>query len=140
MRIGALARRTGTSERALRYYEEQGLLRPARLSSGYRAYADADVRTVRNIRALLAAGLNTATIAETLACIVPDGEALAPACPELVTILLRERARATATIDQLSAARDMLDAVVAAAARVGPEQRNAACPDSAAPELGQDGT
>jgi DNA-binding transcriptional MerR regulator len=34
MRIGELSRRTGVSQRSLRYYEEQGLLMPARLASG----------------------------------------------------------------------------------------------------------
>jgi hypothetical protein len=43
MRIGELRRRTGVSERLLRYYEEQGLLRPQRRPSGYREYDDSDV-------------------------------------------------------------------------------------------------
>jgi DNA-binding transcriptional MerR regulator len=46
MRIGELSRRTGVNERLLRYYEEQGLLRPDRLPSGYRVYAESDVQTV----------------------------------------------------------------------------------------------
>ncbi|GAA5178872.1 hypothetical protein GCM10023322_07070 [Rugosimonospora acidiphila] len=57
MRIGTLARETGVSERLLRYYEEQGLLRPVRLANGYREYDESDVTTVSHIRALLAAGL-----------------------------------------------------------------------------------
>jgi MerR HTH family regulatory protein len=56
-RIGAVARATGASERLLRYCEQQGLLTPTRLPSGYREYGEADVAAVRNIRALLAAGL-----------------------------------------------------------------------------------
>lgn len=40
MRIGELARRTGVSVRALRYYEEQGLLVPARAANGYREYTE----------------------------------------------------------------------------------------------------
>lgn len=117
MRIGELARRTAISERALRYYEEQELLRPVRRPSGYREYRETDVRTVRNIRTLLAAGLNTATIAEVLPCMVEDGDALVPACSELATILTVDRARISTAINDLQAARDILDAIIAAAAR-----------------------
>ncbi|MEU5031192.1 MerR family transcriptional regulator [Streptomyces milbemycinicus] len=59
MRIGELAHATGTTTRALRYYEEQGLLRPDRSTNGYRSYGDDAVRVVENIRLLLAAGLTT---------------------------------------------------------------------------------
>jgi MerR-like DNA binding protein len=46
MRIGEMVRRTGVNERLLRYYEEQGLLQPARLPQGYRAYRETDVDAV----------------------------------------------------------------------------------------------
>ncbi|CAM5489876.1 putative HTH-type transcriptional activator SoxR like protein [Streptomyces afghaniensis 772] len=59
MRIGELARVTGVTTRALRYYEEQGLLRPDRSANGYRSYPDSAVRVVENIRLFLAAGLTT---------------------------------------------------------------------------------
>ncbi|MER6052584.1 MerR family transcriptional regulator [Streptomyces sp. NPDC020883] len=59
MRIGELARTTGVTTRALRYYEEQGLLRPERSTNGYRSYGENAVRVVANIRLLLAAGLTT---------------------------------------------------------------------------------
>ncbi|UNO43412.1 MerR family transcriptional regulator [Streptomyces sp. MST-110588] len=59
MRIGELAHATGTTTRALRYYEEQGLLRPDRSTNGYRSYGQGAVRVVENIRLLLAAGLTT---------------------------------------------------------------------------------
>ena len=53
MRIGELSRRAGVSQRALRYYEEQGLLRPARRSSGYREYGPEDVRRpARSMRSI----------------------------------------------------------------------------------------
>lgn len=128
MRIGELARRTGISQRALRYYEEQGLLRPLRRPSGYREYRETDLRTVRNIRTLLAAGLNTTTIAGVLPCLVEDEEEPVPACPELVTILNVDRDRISMAIDDLQAARATLDAIIAAAARAGSdrsEQRHA---------------
>ncbi|MEU6391656.1 MerR family transcriptional regulator [Streptomyces sp. NPDC046939] len=59
MRIGELAYATGTTTRALRYYEEHGLLHPERTSNGYRVYGPDAVRVVENIRLLLAAGLTT---------------------------------------------------------------------------------
>ncbi|MBL1083451.1 MerR family transcriptional regulator [Streptomyces actinomycinicus] len=114
MRIGEMVRRTGVSERLLRYYEEQGLLAPTRLPSGYRVYTDADVDTVRRVRALLAAGLPTTTIAQVLPCIRDDGTTLAPVCSDLVAQLRRERDRITDAIKELETSRGMLDAVIAA--------------------------
>ncbi|GAA3242668.1 MerR family transcriptional regulator [Streptomyces sp. XM83C] len=118
MRIGEMVRRTGVSERLLRYYEEQGLLTPERLPSGYRVYSEADVETVRRIRVLLAAGLPTATIARTLPCIRDDGSSLAPVCTGLVAELRQERERITRAIEDLRASRGLLDAVIEA----GPQE------------------
>ncbi|MEU3600196.1 MerR family transcriptional regulator [Streptomyces sp. NPDC006798] len=115
MRIGEFARRTGTSQRMLRYYEQQGLLWPHRGTGGYREYAEDDTDTVRRIRMLLAAGLNTRTIAELLPCTVADGESLIPACSGLVPGLERERERIDRAMADLLAARTALDALVAAA-------------------------
>jgi DNA-binding transcriptional MerR regulator len=109
MRIGELARRTGSTPRALRYYEEQGLLRPDRRASGYREYDERAVRTVGHIRLLLCAGLGTALIGEILPCIPDDTTVLAPTCPELLDVLTDERARLSRSIDELAATRDILD-------------------------------
>ncbi|MEU7062845.1 MerR family transcriptional regulator [Streptomyces sp. NPDC046161] len=114
MRIGEMVRRTGVSERLLRYYEEQGLLTPTRSPSGYRAYSDADVDTVRRIRALLAAGLSTAAIAQVLPCVRDDGAHLAPVCTDLVAQLRRERERITRAIEDLQTSQGLLDVVIAA--------------------------
>ena len=73
MRIGELARRTGTSERLLRYYERVGLLSPARQHNGYRDYDEDAEAAVRQIRALLAAGLPTRLIRRLLPCALDDG-------------------------------------------------------------------
>ncbi|MFI5484888.1 MerR family transcriptional regulator [Micromonospora echinaurantiaca] len=115
MRIGALARETGVSARLLRYYEEQGLLRPVRLANGYREYADSDVVTVSHIRSLLAAGLPTAVIAQVLHCVHDDGGRLTPsACPGMVEHLERERARIADAIARLGTERQALDTLLAA--------------------------
>ncbi|PXX69148.1 DNA-binding transcriptional MerR regulator [Nocardia tenerifensis] len=70
MLIGELARRTAVSTRLLRYYEEQGLLRPQRDALGYRSYADDAPEQVQHIRYLLAAGLSTEDIRGLLPCAI----------------------------------------------------------------------
>ncbi|MEV0180842.1 MerR family transcriptional regulator [Streptomyces sp. NPDC050625] len=112
MRIGELSRRTGVSPRALRYYEEQGLLAPQRRPSGYREYEERDVTTVRRVQVLLSAGLGTAAIAEIVPCVEDPDVVLVGRCPEIVDGIARERARITAAIDDLTAARDILDSLV----------------------------
>ncbi|MGW7253342.1 MerR family transcriptional regulator [Streptomyces sp. NPDC054834] len=112
MRIGELSRRTGVSPRALRYYEEQGLLTPARRPSGYREFEERDVATVRRIQILLSAGLGTSAIAEIVPCADDPDVVLVGKCPELLDGIARERDRITATIEDLTAARDILDSLV----------------------------
>lgn len=51
-RIGAVARRTGVTERTLRYYEELGLLDPARDTGGQRRYGAEQVDRLYRIRLL----------------------------------------------------------------------------------------
>lgn len=115
MRIGELSRRTGVSDRLLRYYEEQGLLHPERRPSGYREYSEADVTTVAHIRNLLAAGLSTTTIADVLPCMGSQGGRLIADCPELLLDLFRERDRLTSSIAELSTALQTLESVIATA-------------------------
>ena len=58
MRIGEAAAAAGTTPRALRFYEQRGLLpEPERTVSGQRDYSPSDVALVRTIRELLALGL-----------------------------------------------------------------------------------
>ncbi|MDT7805838.1 MAG: hypothetical protein QOI78_9271 [Actinomycetota bacterium] len=89
MRIGDLAERTGVSTRLLRYYEEQGLLSASRDGNGYRCYGEDAVVRVRQIRRLLAAGLNTEVIGSALQCARGE-EAHLDLCPELAQVLHRE--------------------------------------------------
>lgn len=60
--IGELARRTGVTTSALRYYDELGLVRPARRVSGHRRYPVDAVAAVGVVRLLQEAGF---TLAET---------------------------------------------------------------------------
>ncbi|MEV5981493.1 MerR family transcriptional regulator [Streptomyces sp. NPDC052114] len=131
MRIGALSRRTGVSQRLLRYYEEQGLLNPRRRSSGYREYDEEDARTVQSIRTLLAAGLSTRTIAELLPCTVNDGQGPVPACSGMLPDLYRERERIDRAMADLVAARAALDTVIAATPSEDADGDPDACPATA---------
>ena len=49
-RIGEAAKRVGVSPSALRLWERQGLVRPARGRGRYRIYSDGDVEQLRRIR------------------------------------------------------------------------------------------
>ncbi|MEO3749423.1 MerR family transcriptional regulator [Streptomyces sp. B6B3] len=121
MRIGALAEATGVSRRLLRYYEEQGLLRPRRLPNGYREYAATDVSAVRRIRVLLAAGLPTAVIAQLLDCVHDEGAAIVPSsCPGMVGRLRDERRRRATEIARLQASQRALDTLLTAALAPAP--------------------
>lgn len=108
MRIGELATRAGVSVRALRYYEEQGLITPPRSPSGQRHYPDSAVDRVRLIQQLYAAGLPSRTIVRLLPCV--DRCA---ATPEMMELLLAERDRIERQIGELADARDRLDVVIA---------------------------
>jgi DNA-binding transcriptional MerR regulator len=72
VQIGELSRRTGISVRMLRYYEEEGVLRPARRESGYRDYGPAEEQLARRIRMLSEAGLKLDAIRTLLPCVLSD--------------------------------------------------------------------
>ncbi|GHG62121.1 MerR family transcriptional regulator [Streptomyces griseocarneus] len=116
MRIGELARRSGVSERSLRYYETQGLLRAERTPGGQRYYGDWAVDRVVRIQALYAAGLNSKKIAELLPCMRDaDGGPSEIATARLVTDLTAERDRINRMITDLIGSRDVLDEAIATA-------------------------
>ncbi|MFH8283635.1 MerR family transcriptional regulator [Streptomyces antibioticus] len=76
MRIGDAAAAAGTTPRALRFYEERGLLPPpGRTATGQREYGPGEVARVRVIRELLALGLTVEdlrTVADRIDLLVED--------------------------------------------------------------------
>ncbi|MFI6908212.1 MerR family transcriptional regulator [Nonomuraea sp. NPDC050394] len=108
MRIGELAARSGVSVRALRYYEEQGLLKADRSESGQRHYPESAADRVELIQTLYSAGLSSRTVAELLPCV--DAKV---STPESRARLAAERDRINAQITALTRTRDNLDAVIA---------------------------
>lgn len=110
MRVGELAERCGVSVRALRYYEECGLLSPERTPSGQRIYCPDDLRRVRFFQLMYAAGLTSQDIAAMLPCI-DTGHTTA----EQRELLYAERERINDRMNQLRGALYRLDKLIAAA-------------------------
>lgn len=109
MRIGELSDRTGASRRSLRYYEQQGLLVSTRSSSGQRCYDDAHVHRVALVRAFLAAGMSSRTIAQMVPCMAEPNMDRAR---QALTAMNQERKRLSATIESLATARAALDHLI----------------------------
>ena len=100
MKIGDLARRTGSTTRQLRYYEEQGLLEPDRSGNNYRDYGDEAIEQVRQIKIL-----PTRIVCELLPCLHgPTADLPRQANPEMAALLKSERDRLQEHIDHLTTA------------------------------------
>jgi MerR family copper efflux transcriptional regulator len=114
MRIGDAAAAAGTTPRALRFYEERGLLPPpARSASGQREYGPRHVSRVRLIRELLSLGL---TVEDLRACadrlhLLEDGELPeydGPRCSSSRGIVAGRLAALDSEIARLTRLRDAL--------------------------------
>lgn len=64
--IGEVSDIVGISTRTLRYYEETGLLAPARGANGYRRYTSADIDRLQEILLLRHMGMSLAEIPSAL--------------------------------------------------------------------------
>ncbi len=71
------ARKLGVSIKALRLYEQRGLLTPARTASGWRAYGPGEMARAREIATLRALGLSLAQIGQVV--LKGDPRSLPPA-------------------------------------------------------------
>src|SRR4029450_2188554 len=98
---------SGTSTRALRYYEAHGLLRARRSANGYRVYDESELRGVAEIRGLLAIGFDLQDIRPFVACL-RAGNDTGDVCPDSVAVLRRKLADVDAYIDRLTAIRRKL--------------------------------
>jgi DNA-binding transcriptional MerR regulator len=107
MRIGDLSAATGASPRALRYYEEHGLIASEREPNGYRTYDAAAVDAVLAIRSLLDLGFPTELIAHILPC-TGDAGPVAGDCAGLMARATQIRDEMDDKVRRLTAARDAL--------------------------------
>jgi len=110
VRIGELAERAGVSVRALRYYEEQSLLRSERSPSGQRHYGEDAVDRVLRIQQLYSAGLSSKTVRTLMPCL-ETGEVH----PGVLELLESERARIDRQVQDLLSTMDRLDTAIAMA-------------------------
>jgi MerR family transcriptional regulator, redox-sensitive transcriptional activator SoxR len=85
VRIGELSEATGVSTRALRYYEQQGLIRSERRANGYREYGTDAVQVVGFIQDLFAAGLSSRIVRDIIPC-ATDGSGGGPSADLLARV------------------------------------------------------
>ncbi|WP_328689624.1 MerR family transcriptional regulator [Streptomyces caniferus] len=143
MRIGDAAAAAGMTPRALRYYEQQGLVTARRAPSGHRVYDEEDIRRLRVVRELRDAGLTVGdvrTFAPLLRTMpaggVPDliPRATGPGrCPAVEAVARRRLADLDARIERLSQLRARL------AARLGEPGAGAPAPTAPEAPAGPDG-
>ncbi|MEU0039452.1 MerR family transcriptional regulator [Streptomyces sp. NPDC006333] len=108
IRIGEVARGAGVSVRAVRYYEQQGLLVAERSPAGQRLYRQDAIVLVRFFQQMFGAGLTSRRITELLPC-WDSGHTDA----HQRAMLRVERDRIQAKINELEAALGRLDEIIA---------------------------
>ncbi|GAA5082997.1 DNA-binding transcriptional MerR regulator [Thermocatellispora tengchongensis] len=114
MRIGEMARRAGVSTRALRYYEQHGLISARRGPNGYREYDESQLALVAEIRSLLTAGFTLEDARPFVECL-RSGNATGDSCPESVAVYRRKLAELDDQIRTLVARRAEVAAQLAGA-------------------------
>ncbi|MEU9829971.1 MerR family transcriptional regulator [Streptosporangium sp. NPDC048047] len=113
MRIGDAAAAAGTTPRALRFYEQRGLLPPPpRTASGQREYGPREVARIRIVRELLSLGLTVEDVrsrADRLHLLEGDSPPYdAPGCAEGRGVVGRRLAALDEEIARLTRLRERL--------------------------------
>ena len=107
--IGDLARRTGLTVSAIRFYESRGLVRPVRTAGNQRRFPRADIRRLSFALIAQRLGLTLAEI-ETELATLPQGRP--PSREDWSAISGRVRAALDARIALLERTRDLLDGCI----------------------------
>lgn len=117
MRIGDLAQRAGTTTRALRFYESQGLLMAQRAPNGYREYDDGDLRLVTEIQTLQGIGFSLDDTRPFVDCL-RSGHDSGDACADSLETYRRKLAEVDGVLARLTRIRaDIQDKLDDAEAR-----------------------
>jgi DNA-binding transcriptional MerR regulator len=101
------ARRLGVSAKALRLYEDRGLLTPGRTPAGWRAYSPADLARAEEVAALRKLGLSLMQVGSVLG---GKTSGLEPALAAHEAALESRLTQLTGTIDQVRSLRRQLAA------------------------------
>ena len=105
--IGKVVKATGLSPKAIRYYEEKGLLPPRpRTEGGYRQYEEGDIKRLLFIRRMKEMGISMRQISNLLNCWPAD--TCATARPVLKRLIRERIAELEAQVTLLSALRSQL--------------------------------
>lgn len=105
LKIGELARHTGTNNETLRFYESKGLLEPPRRTeAGYRLYAPMDVARVRFIVRARRMGFSLKEIDELLSLRVDREHSTCGEVKELAETKLEDIDRRLAELEQMKLA------------------------------------
>lgn len=107
--IGDLARRTGLSVSAIRFYEEKGLVEPLRTSGNQRRFLRSDIRRLSFILIAQRLGLSLGEIQDALGCL-PQGRT--PNASDWKKISGEVRQRIDAQIAALEKVREDLDGCI----------------------------
>lgn len=107
--IGDLARRTGLSVSAIRFYEAKGLIEPFRSSGGQRRFLRSDIRRLSFIRIAQSLGLSIEGIAAELAKL-PNGRT--PTATDWREISVAMRGMLDQRIATIERIRDRLDGCI----------------------------
>lgn len=107
--IGEVARRTGLSVSAIRFYEESGLVTAHRSKGGNRLFARADIRRLSFIMVAQRLGFSLTAIAGHLSRLPPGR---APARHDWSRIATEFRAEIDNRMEQLAKLREKLDGCI----------------------------
>jgi DNA-binding transcriptional MerR regulator len=119
MRIGELAQTAGTTTRALRYYEAQGLLHAPRKTNGYRDYDESHLRLVQEIQTLQAIGFALEDTRPFVECL-QAGHTSGDSCPDSVAVYRRKLDELDACIARMNEVRAELAAKLTRTERTCP--------------------
>ena len=128
LKIGELARRSGSTVKAIRFYEAKGLLpRPARSPSGYRLYAERDLKRLAFIQRAKVLGLPLVKIRDLVVHLAEEGSACLTIRPHLERSIREQVKDVVARLGQLALLKEELEALLGKMSRTTGARADGRC-------------